>query len=525
METKVQFSIKKDDKYAGLFSDSLVEFLVALHTKFNPLRKELLLERKEKQEKLDQGELPSFPEETAEIRLKDWKCAPIPRAIQDRRVEITGPVERKMMINALNSGANCFMADLEDATSPTWESLMEGQVNLKEAVDKTLSYRSPEGKEYILKPSPAQLMVRPRGLHMEEKHLDFDGERGSASLIDFGIFFFTNVKTLVKRNEHLYLYLPKIEYYQEARFWNDVFEFSQDYLGLEKGVVRVTVLIETLSAAFELDEILYELKDHIVGLNCGRWDYIFSYIKKLKRHPEFLVPDRAQVTMTSPFMSAYSQKVIEVCHRRGVFAMGGMAAQIPVKNDPEHNERSLEKVRADKEREVRNGHDGTWVAHPALVPIAKEVFDHWMPTPNQIESKRQSKLITASDLLEVPKGTITAEGLRENIRVGILYIESWLMGRGAAALYHLMEDAATAEISRSQVWQWLYHQAKLEDGTFITKDLVHQLIEEEMRVIQTYVGEERYENGKFNLAREVFEDLVFAEEFKEFLTVEAYPHL
>lgn len=417
------------------------------------------------------------------------------------------------------------MADFEDSNSPTWENCMEGQINLTDAINKTISFENEVGKKYQLNDKTAVLLVRPRGLHLDEKNIEFDGQRASGSLVDFGIYFFRNAKQLIENGHGPYFYLPKLEHYTEARWWNDVFVFSQKYLGIPQGTIKATVLIETITASFQLDEILYELKEHSSGLNCGRWDYIFSYIKKFRNLPEFLVPDRDQVTMTSPFMSAYSKRVIQACHRRGVHAMGGMAAQIPVKNNEEENEIAYAKVRADKEREVKNGHDGTWVAHPGLVPVAMQIFNEFMPTPNQIDKKFEEYQISEADLLEIPKGTITEKGVRKNINVGILYIESWLMGTGAAALYNLMEDAATAEISRTQVWQWLKNQAKLDDGRTLTKDLVLEWQKEELENIKEYVGTERYENGRFELATELFEELVFDENFQEFLTLKAYNYI
>jgi len=499
--------------------------LVHLHKKFNQDRLELLSARKMVQQKIDEGVFPKFPEETAGIREENWVCSRLPKDLQDRRVEITGPVDRKMIINALNSGASTFMADFEDSNSPTWENCMEGQINLSDAINRTIDFVNEEGKSYKLGEKLAVLLVRPRGLHLDEKNITINGEKASGSLIDFGIYFFRNEKKLLENGSGPYFYLPKLEHYKEARWWNEIFNFSQNYLGISQGTIKATVLIETITASFQLDEILYELKEHSSGLNCGRWDYIFSYIKKFRNHKEFLVPDRDQVTMTSPFMSAYSKRVIQVCHKRGVHAMGGMAAQIPVKNNEEENELAYAKVRADKEREVKNGHDGTWVAHPGLVPVAKKIFDEFMPTPNQIDKKHEDYHITEADLLEVPKGEITEKGVRKNINVGILYIESWLMGTGAAALYNLMEDAATAEISRTQVWQWLKNQAKLNDGRTLTQEMVLEFEKEELENIKKYVGENRFEKGKFDLATKLFNELVFDENFEDFLTLKAYPFI
>lgn len=522
METAITFKILADRLYHDIFTSEMIEFLSELHVRFNEERKELLAARTMKQVEFDHHQLPVFLPETKEIRETDWVCSALPEDLLDRRVEITGPVERKMIINALNSGASTFMADFEDSNSPTWENCMEGQINLSDAVNRAISFENEAGKVYQLNDQAAVLLVRPRGLHLEEKNIEIDGEKASGSLIDFGIYFFRNAKKLIENGSGPYFYLPKLEHYKEARWWNAVFKFSQDYLKIPQGTIKATVLIETITAAFQLDEILYELKEHSSGLNCGRWDYIFSYIKKFRNLPEFLVPDRDQVTMTSPFMSAYSKRVIQVCHKRNVHAMGGMAAQIPVKNNEEQNEIAYAKVRADKEREVRNGHDGTWVAHPGLVPVAKKIFDDLMPEKNQIHKKFEEYQISESDLLEIPKGTITENGVRKNINVGILYIESWLMGVGAAALYNLMEDAATAEISRTQVWQWLKNDAKLDDGRTLTKDMVLKWQEEELQNIKNYVGEERYKNGKFDLATEIFDDLVLNDDFEEFLTLKAY---
>ncbi len=522
METAIQFKILADRPHRDIFTSDLIDFLIELHVRFNAERNKLLVARKMKQVEFDHHHLPVFLPETKEIRETDWICSALPEDLLDRRVEITGPVERKMIINALNSGASTFMTDFEDSNSPTWENCMEGQKNLSDAVSRTISFENENGKSYQLNDKTAVLLVRPRGLHLEEKNIEIHGERASGSLIDFGIYFFRNAKNLIENGSGPYFYLPKLEHYKEARWWNDVFKFSQDYLKIAQGTIKATVLIETITAAFHLDEILYELKEHSSGLNCGRWDYIFSYIKKFRNLSEFLVPDRDQVTMTSPFMSAYSKRVIQVCHKRNVHAMGGMAAQIPVKNNEEENEIAYAKVRADKEREVKNGHDGTWVAHPGLVPVAKEIFDDLMPEKNQINKKFVEYHISEADLLEIPKGTITEKGVRKNINVGILYIESWLMGIGAAALYNLMEDAATAEISRTQVWQWLKNEAKLDDGRTLLPAMVLEWQEEELQKIKKYVGAERFNNGKFELATEIFDDLVLNDHFEEFLTLKAY---
>lgn len=517
--------ITAQNQHPEVFTPKLVAFLTELHQNFNAKRLELLVNRTKVQVEFNKGNLPTFPQETADVRNANWVCNPLPKDLLDRRVEITGPVDRKMVINALNSGSSTFMADFEDSNSPTWENCMDGQINLTDAINKTISFQNEVGKKYQLNDKTAVILVRPRGLHLDEKNIEFDGETASGSLVDFGIYFFRNAKQLIENGHGPYFYLPKLEHYTEARWWNEVFNFSQKYLGIPQGTIKATVLIETITASFQLDEILYELKEHSSGLNCGRWDYIFSYIKKFRNLPEFLVPDRDQVTMTSPFMSAYSKRVIQACHRRGVHAMGGMAAQIPVKNNEEENEIAYAKVRADKEREVKNGHDGTWVAHPGLVPVAMQIFNEFMPTPNQIDKKFEEYQISEADLLEIPKGTITEKGVRKNINVGILYIESWLMGTGAAALYNLMEDAATAEISRTQVWQWLKNEAKLDDGRTLTKDLVLEWQKEELENIKEYVGTERYEKGRFDLATELFDELVFDENFQEFLTLKAYNYI
>ncbi|MBW8361101.1 MAG: malate synthase A [Kaistella sp.] len=525
METATQFKIISKEQYVELFSSELMNFLTELHSGFNEDRKKLLIARKMKQVEFDHRNFPQFLSETEGIRNGNWVCSPLPEDLLDRRVEITGPVERKMIINALNSGASTFMADFEDSNSPTWENCMEGQRNLTEAVNRTISFENENGKKYELNGKTAVLLVRPRGLHLEEKNIEIDGEKASGSLIDFGIYFFLNAKKLIENGSGPYFYLPKLEHYKEARWWNEVFKFSQDYLKIPQGTIKSTVLVETITASFQLDEILYELKEHSAGLNCGRWDYIFSYIKKFRNLPEFLIPDRDQVTMTSPFMNAYSKRVIQVCHKRNVHAMGGMAAQIPVKNNDVENETAYAKVRADKEREVKNGHDGTWVAHPGLVPVAKEIFDELMPEKNQIHKKFEEYKISEEELLEIPKGSITENGVRKNINVGLLYIESWLMGVGAAALYNLMEDAATAEISRTQIWQWLKNDAKLDDGRILLPGMVLKWQEEELDNIKTYVGESRFNNGKFQLAAEIFDDLVLNDQFEEFLTLKAYPFI
>jgi malate synthase len=431
-----------------------------------------------------------------------------------------------MVINAFNSGAKMFMADFEDANSPTWSNTIEGQINLRDAIRRTIEFVSPEGKRYELKENIATLIVRPRGWHLEEKHVLVDGEPVSGSLFDFGLYFYHNVNTLLENGTGPYFYLPKLESYLEARLWNDVFVLAQDELGIPQGTIKATVLIETILATFEMDEILYELREHSAGLNCGRWDYIFSYIKKFRNQPHVILPDRATVTMTVPFMSAYTQLTIKTCHRRNAPAIGGMAAQIPIKGDPVANEAAFNKVRIDKEREARNGHDGTWVAHPGLVPVAMEVFNEIMPTPNQIDKKREDVQVTAADLLAVPEGAITEEGLRINISVGIQYIEAWLGGSGAVPIFNLMEDAATAEISRAQVWQWIRHpKGILDDGRKVTVQLFEQLLDEELLKIKEMVGEDRYYSGKYQLASELFSKLILNDEFENFLTLPGYKYL
>ena len=511
------------EAYSEILTPEAIEFLTKLHRKFNQKRLALLAQRTERQKAFDEGITPDFLESTLEIRQSKWIAAPLPEDLWDRRVEITGPVERKMIINALNSGAKVFMADFEDSNAPTWINVMQGQVNLRDAVRKTIEYVNPAtGKAYRLNSKVATLMVRPRGWHLEEKNLEIHGEPISASLFDFGLYFFHNATALMERGGGPYFYLPKLESHLEARLWNDIFIYAQQYLGLPQRTIKATVLIETLPAVFEMEEILYELRNHSAGLNCGRWDYIFSYIKKFRNHPDHVLPERAQVTMTVPFMQAYTQLVVQTCHKRGVHAIGGMAAQIPIKDSPEANERALEKLRADKLREVHNGHDGTWVAHPGLVPVAMDVFDHHMTTHSQIHHKREPVKIEAEDLVALPNGTITSAGLRTNINVGILYLESWLNGNGAAALYNLMEDAATAEISRAQVWQWIRHRARLDDGRVISHRLCKELMYAELRKIKAYVGDERFENGRFREAVRLFDELIKSEELNEFLTIPAY---
>ena len=509
---------------AEILTPEALAFLAELHRRFDARRRQLLAARLERQKRFDAGEKPDFLTETESVREGTWKVAPIPADLQDRRVEITGPVDRKMIINALNSGAKVFMADFEDASSPTWANMVEGQVNLKDRWAGKIDFTDAvTGKTYALGPKPAVLMVRPRGWHLPEKHVRVDGEIMSGSLFDFGLYFFHNVRAQIMAGATPAFYLPKMESHLEARLWNDVFVFAQNALGVPNGVIKVTVLIETLPAAFVMDEILYELRDHMAGLNCGRWDYIFSYIKRLGRQPDALTPDRAVMGMGSAFLAAYSLKLIQTCHRRGAFAMGGMAAQIPVKGDPAANEAAFAKVRADKEREASNGHDGTWVAHPDLVPIAMAVFDRLMPTPNQLTKLRDDVSVSREDLLKVHVGQRTEHGLRENIRVGVQYIEAWLRGRGAVPLYNLMEDAATAEISRAQIWQWIQQKATLADGRVVTADLFKSLLDEEMAALQAVLP--GYEIGRFAEAILIFSDMSLADRCEEFLTLPAYEAL
>ena len=512
-------------EFAEILTPSALAFVAELHRHFEGRRRKLLVRRAERQEEFAAGHLPDFLTKTATIRERDWTVAPVPADLLDRRVEITGPVERKMIINALNSGAKVFMADLEDSNAPTWENVIQGQVNLRDAVRRTISLSTPT-KEYRLNDETAVLMVRPRGWHLLEKHVEVDGEPVSGALFDFGLYFFHNAHELINRGTAPYFYLPKLESHLEARLWNDVFKDCQRVLRVAHGTVRATVLIETLPAAFELNEILYELRDHSAGLNCGRWDYIFSYIKRLGLNPDFRLPNRADVTMTVPFMAAYSQLVIQTCHRRGVHAIGGMAAQIPIKNDPAANDAALEKVRQDKIREATNGHDGTWVAHPGLVPVALEVFNRLMPGPNQIENKRPDVQVSAADLVRAPQGSITEDGLKLNIDVAVQYLASWLGGNGCVPIYNLMEDAATAEISRAQVWQWLHTPGTaLADGRPVTTELYRALVPGQLDKIKAQVGEEAYENGHYLKAARLFDQLVMSKEFVEFLTVPAYEQL
>jgi malate synthase len=523
--TELELIPETNSQFEEILTPPALAFVALLEREFGQRRHQLLQRRKERQAAINAGKMPDFLPETKHIREVDWTVAPIPHDLQDRRVEITGPVDRKMVINALNSGANVYMADFEDSHAPTWNGTIQGQINLKDAVNGTISYINPgNGKGYRLKDDLATLLVRPRGWHLEEKHALLDGRPISAALLDFGLFFFHNAQALIDKGTGPYFYLPKLEGHLEARLWNDVFNLAQDELGIPRGTIRATVLIENILATFEMDEILWELRDHSAGLNCGRWDYIFSAISKFRGHPEFVFPDRAEVTMNTHMMRSYSLLTIKTCHRRGIHAMGGMAAQIPIKNNVEANRRALAKVRADKEREASDGHDGTWVAHPGLVQIAKEEFDRVMPAPNQIHRSRADVNVTAADLLTVPEGPITEQGVRTNIDVGILYLASWLDGNGCVPLYNLMEDAATAEISRSQLWQWVNNGAKLDDGRTVTADLFHSLLSVVLDDIKQTVGVEQYEKGSYKLAGDLIGRLVTDEHFTDFLTLPAYEH-
>ncbi|CAN1531003.1 AceB Malate synthase [Rhabdaerophilaceae bacterium] len=510
-------------RYEEILTAEAIAFVAGLQRAFNARRKELLAARAERQKRFDAGEMPGFLAETAAVRAGDWRVAPIPADLLDRRVEITGPVDRKMVINALNCGAKVFMTDFEDANSPTWSNNLEGQINLKDRWDNKIDFTDPvSGKAYKLGVNPAVLIVRPRGWHLVESHLEIDGEPCSGSLFDFGLYFFHNAKKQIAAGSGPYFYLPKMESHLEARLWNDVFVAAQKALGIPNGTIKGTVLIETLPAAFEMDEILFELKDHIAGLNCGRWDYIFSFIKKLAANEAYALPDRSQVVMGKAFLRAYSLLLIKTCHKRGAFAMGGMAAQIPVKNNPAANEAAFAKVRADKEREAGDGHDGTWVAHPDLVPVAMEVFNRLMPQPNQLGVARNDVSISEKDLLEVHAGTRSVEGFRENIRVGVQYIEAWLRGRGAVPIYNMMEDAATAEISRAQIWQQVKYGLAFADGSKASPSLFETCLAEEMERVKGEVGADAYANGRFPEAIGLFSTLSLAPKFEDFLTVPAY---
>ena len=510
-------------EYSSILTPEALGFLAILHHNFDGERQKLLALRAARAKRFSKGELPDFLPETRAIREGSWRVAPIPADLHDRRVEITGPTDRKMVINALNSGAKVFMTDFEDSNSPTWDNLVRGQINLRDRWSGAMDHRDPDsGKHYVLGKRPAVLMVRPRGWHLPEHHVRVDGQMMSGALFDFGLYFFHNAKATLRNGTGPYFYLPKMESHLEARLWNSVFTFSQSALGLPLGTIKATALIETLPAAFEMDEILYELREHMAGLNCGRWDYIFSFIKTLASNKKYVLPDRSQVVMSKAFLANYSALLIKTCHKRAAFAMGGMAAQIPNRKDTEANEIAFEKVRADKEWEARNGHDGTWVAHPDLVPVAMEVFNALMPTPNQLYVKRDDVSVGQKQLLEVHKGSKTEAGFRENIRVGVQYIEAWLRGRGAVPIYNLMEDAATAEISRSQIWQWLKFGAKLDTGAKVTRKFFDRCMREEMKRVRQEVGAEAYQQGRFKEAISIFKAMSTSKSFEMFLTLPSY---
>jgi len=513
--------------YEEILTLQALAFVAKLARKFEGRRRELLAARRVRQAEFHAGKLPDFLPDTRVVRESDWTVAPVPRDLQDRRVEITGPTDRKMVINALNSGASVFMADFEDANAPTWDNMIAGQINLRDAVSRTISFVSPDGKDYRLDDRIATLMVRPRGWHLVEKHVLIDGEPVSGALFDFGVHFFHSAKPALARASGPYFYLPKLESHLEARLWNDVFVTAQRELGIPLGTIKATVLIETIVAAFEMDEILYELREHSAGLNIGRWDYIFSCIKKFRSHPHFCLADRGEVTMTAPFMRAYALLLIRTCHRRNAFAMGGMAAQIPIKDDPVANAAALEKVRADKVREATDGCDGTWVAHPGLIAVARDVFDRHMPTPNQLHRKRDDVEVRAKDLLHFkPEKPITEQGLRNNISVGIQYIGAWLAGNGCVPVFNLMEDAATAEISRSQIWQWIRSpKGVLDDGRKVTSELFRKLLPEELAKVRKLLGEESWRAGRYEEAARLFEEITASDDYVEFLTLPAYDRL
>ncbi len=509
--------------YEEILSPPALDFVAELARRHLPRIDDLLGARARRRAQWAAGLRLDWPAETAAVRASEWSVRPAPRDLERRLVEITGPVERKMIINALNSGADVFMADFEDSCAPTWDNMLQGQVNLRDAVRDTIQHRDPvSGKEYRLGPTRATLMVRPRGLHLPERHCLLAGRPLPGALFDFGLFAFHNARALVERGSGPYFYLPKLENRAEARLWSDVFRDTQAALGLPTGTIKATVLIETLPAAFEMEEILYELRDHSAGLNCGRWDYIFSYIKTRGHDPAAVLPDRSQVTMEQPCMRAYTQLVVRTCHRRGAHAIGGMAAQIPIKHDAEANRLALDRVRADKLREVRDGHDGTWVAHPGLVPVARQVFEAHISGSNQLHVRREDVAVAAADLLQVPTGTRTEHGLRWNVRVGVQYLEAWLGGSGCVPLYDLMEDAATAEISRAQIWQWLRHGVELECGARVTRERVRPIVTDELESIAEEVGRARFSAGRFAEARRLFEELSFSDELEQFLTIRAY---
>jgi malate synthase len=509
--------------FETILTREAMEFVAELARKFGPRVEELLARREARQREIDAGKLPDFLPETRAIREHEWHVTSIPADLQDRRVEITGPTDRKMIINALNSGARVFMADCEDSMTPTWDNVVQGQINLRDAVARRIEFTSPEGKQYRLNEKIATLIVRPRGWHLNEKHWLVDGRQVPGAFVDFGLYLVHNHAELKRRGTGPYFYLPKTENHLEARLWADVFRHAEARLGLAPQTIKATLLIEVILAAFEMDEILWELRDYIVGLNCGRWDYIFSFIKKFSRYPDKVLPDRGQVTMTTHFLRSYSKLLIKTTHRRGAFAMGGMAAQIPIKGDPAANEAAIAKVRADKEREAGDGHDGTWVAHPGLVPVAMEVFDRMMPTPNQLHRKLEDVEVKAADLLAVPEGKITEAGLRNNVDVSIQYMASWLGGNGCVPIHNLMEDAATAEISRAQIWQWIHHPTGvLDDGRKVTVELFRQITREELAKLRSQLGETAYASGNFERAAGLIDGITVSDEFETFLTLPAY---
>ena len=504
---------KNDKKTETILTNNAIVFLKELEKNFGKQRKELLQKRVERQEQFDNGERPDFLEETKHIREGDWKVDPVPEDLQDRRVEITGPVERKMIINALNSGAKVFMADFEDSNSPTWDNIIQGQINLRDAVDGSITfYNEYKDKTYKLNDDIATLMVRPRGLHLDEVHFKVDGEPMTAGLFDFGLYMFHNAHNLVLNGTFPYFYLPKLESHLEARWWNDVLLYTEERLGMPPGTIKATVLIETITAAFEMDEILYELRTHSAGLNCGRWDYIFSYIKKFRKHPQYILPNRDVITMDRHFLKSYVNLLVKTCHKRGAHAMGGMAAQIPIKNDEVKNQIAMDKVLKDKTREVEAGHDGTWVAHPGLIQMAYDAFKE--VNVNQLNVDRDDVEVTADDLLKVPSGSITEEGVRHNVRVGVQYLDAWLKGNGCVPLYNLMEDAATAEISRTQLWQWVHHNAILDDSRFMSVELFQKFYYEELEKLDVS-----------DSAIHIFKDMITKDDFDEFLTLPAYSHI
>jgi malate synthase len=513
-------------EFASVLTPEALAFMASLARRFTPRVRQLLAARERRQSEIDAGQLPDFLPGTRNVRESEWRVGSIPADLLDRRVEITGPTDRKMIINALNSGARVFMADGEDSLTPAWDNVIRGQINLRDAVRGTIEFTAPEGRHYRLNPKVAVLMMRPRGWHLFEKHLLVDGAEVPGAFVDFGLYVFHNARELMARGSGPYFYLPKLENHLEARLWSEVFVHTEDQLGIARGTIKATVLIETILAAFEMDEILFELRDHIVGLNCGRWDYIFSFIKKFARRADFVLPDRGQVTMTTHFLRSYSQLLIKTCHRRGAFAMGGMAAQIPIRNDPAANEVALDKVRADKEREAGDGHDGTWVAHPGLVSLATEVFDKHMKGPNQLTRLREDVQVAAADLLAVPKGTITESGVVHNVSVGLQYLAAWLGGLGCVPINHLMEDAATAEISRAQLWQWVHHPtAVLTDGRRVTLEMVSSALSRELSRLRAEQGDAAFRTGHFEPAARLLESLTADPEFAPFLTLVAYQEI